>query len=185
MGRERHSEPRKMRPQFLVVCEGETEEAYIAFQRQRYRIPIKIVAKVAGGKVSQRLIDQYKSEMTSDASEITTFLMYDGDVPEVVHSLETCDGNMLISTPCIEIWFIAHNGEVPSNLLSSDSCVQKLRLMKGWESYKKGMLSLGQQDVLWENRQTAVKLMSAKSLTTVCYSSIYKLIDVLETFANI
>lgn len=29
MGRERKSNPRKMRPQFLVLCEGETEEFLI------------------------------------------------------------------------------------------------------------------------------------------------------------
>lgn len=34
MGRERKSNPRKMRPQFLVLCEGETEEAYINFLKQ-------------------------------------------------------------------------------------------------------------------------------------------------------
>ena len=39
MGRERKSNPRKMRPQFLVLCEGETEEAYINFLKQRYRLP--------------------------------------------------------------------------------------------------------------------------------------------------
>lgn len=43
MGRERKSNPRKMRPQFLVLCEGETEEAYINFLKQQYRLPIKIV----------------------------------------------------------------------------------------------------------------------------------------------
>ena len=51
MGRERKSNPRKMRPQFLVLCEGETEEAYINFLKQRYRLPIKIVSKIVGSKL--------------------------------------------------------------------------------------------------------------------------------------
>ncbi len=46
MRRERKSNPKKMRPQFLVLCEGETEEAYINFLKQRYRLPIKIVSKI-------------------------------------------------------------------------------------------------------------------------------------------
>ena len=45
MGRERKSNPRKMRPQFLVLCEGETEEAYINFLKQRYRLPIKLIVR--------------------------------------------------------------------------------------------------------------------------------------------
>ena len=89
MGRERKSNPRKMRPQFLVFCEGETEDTYINFLKQRYRLPIKIVSKIIGSNISQRLIKKHKEELSGNPSEIKTFLMY--------------DGIMLISKPCIEI----------------------------------------------------------------------------------
>ncbi len=61
MGRERKSNPRKMRPQFLVLCEGSTEEVYINFLKQRYRLPIKIVSKVVGSNISNRLIIRYNT----------------------------------------------------------------------------------------------------------------------------
>ena len=37
---------RKMKPVILVLCEGETEECYIDFLKQKYRLPIKIVSKL-------------------------------------------------------------------------------------------------------------------------------------------
>ena len=55
MARERKSTPRNMRPQFLVICEGETEENYVNFLRQYYRLPIKIVSKIIGSKISQKI----------------------------------------------------------------------------------------------------------------------------------
>lgn len=88
MGRERKSNPRKMQPQFLVLCEGETEEAYINFLKQRYRLPIKIVPKIVGSSLYPKKIGQYKKGLTSNPSEVKTFFMYDGDVPEVLESLK-------------------------------------------------------------------------------------------------
>ena len=73
IGRDRESNPRTMRRQFLVLCEGETEEAYVFFLKQRYRLPIKIVSKIIGSKISQRLIDRHKKELASDSSEIKVF----------------------------------------------------------------------------------------------------------------
>ena len=60
MARERKSSPRKMRPLFLVLCEGETEENYVNFLRQNYRLPIKIVPKIIGSKITQEIVDSKK-----------------------------------------------------------------------------------------------------------------------------
>ena len=142
MGRERKSNPRKMRPQFLVLCEGETEEAYINFLKQRYRLPIKIFSKIIGSNISPRLIKKHKEELSGNPSEIKTFLMYDGDVPEVLESLKKCDGIMLISKPCIEIWFISHYKKAPETDLASESCVKQLCSMQDGNSIKKLFLQL-------------------------------------------
>ena len=58
MAKQRLESPRrKMKPVFLVFCEGETEETYLDHLKQAYRSPIKIIPKVEGGDISQRLID--------------------------------------------------------------------------------------------------------------------------------
>lgn len=180
MGRERRSISRKMRPQFLVLCEGETEEAYINFLKQRYRLPIKIVPKIIGSNISQRLINQYKKELSTNPSEIKTFLMYDGDVSEVLKSLKKCDGIMLVSKPCLEIWFMAHYKKVPETDLTSDACIKQLCSISGWEQYKKAVLTIRQQDMLWDKRMTAVENMKNKSEENKTYSSVFKFINILE-----
>lgn len=184
MGRERKSNPRKMRPQFLVLCEGETEEAYINFLKQRYRLPIKIVSKIVGSNISQRLIKKHKEELSGNPSEIKTFLMYDGDVPEVLDSLKKCDGIMLISKPCIEIWFISHYKKAPETELASEACVKQLCSIAGWEQYKKAVLTIKQQDSLWDNRMTAVTNMQNKTEVNKTYSTIYQFINILEEEKN-
>ena len=176
----RSVKPRKMRPQFLVLCEGETEEAYINFLKQRYRLPIKIVPRIVGGKISQRLIDRYKEDMYSDPSEIKTFLMYDGDVSDVLNSLEKCNGIRLISNPCIEIWFLSHFKKVPESDMTSDSCIKMLCTIDGWEQYKKGFLTAKQQDFLWESRIKAVMTMKGRTEVNKTYSTVYLLIEILE-----
>lgn len=180
MGRERKSNPRKMRPQFLVLCEGETEEEYINFLKQRYRLPIKIVSKIIGSNISQRLIRKHKEELSENPSEIKTFLMYDGDVPEVLDSLKKCDGIMLISKPCIEIWFISHYKKAPETELASESCIRQLCSIAGWEQYKKAVLTIKQQDSLWDNRMTAISNMQNKTFANKTYSTIYQFINILE-----
>ncbi|MCQ2583365.1 MAG: RloB family protein [Treponema sp.] len=180
MGRERISKPRKMRPQFLVLCEGETEEAYINLLKQKYRIPIKIVTKIVGDKISQKLIDRHKKELSSNPSEVKTFLMYDGDVSKILETLKNCEGIMLISKPCIEIWFIAHYKKVPETDLSSDSCLKQLCSISGWEQYKKAVLTIKQQDSLWDNRMTAVENMKSKTEANKTYSTVYQFINLLE-----
>ena len=60
---------RKMKPVILVLCEGETEECYIDFLKQKYRLPIKIVSKIVGSKINERLIKRYKKELALTKSD--------------------------------------------------------------------------------------------------------------------
>ena len=61
MARSRGKSPaRKMKPVFLVLCEGETEEAYLGYLRQTYRSPIKIVPKVTGDSICPKLVAKKK-----------------------------------------------------------------------------------------------------------------------------
>ena len=56
----RASKGKKINPHFWVFCEGETEESYVCFLRSKYRIPIEIISKVVGNKITQRFIESYK-----------------------------------------------------------------------------------------------------------------------------
>ena len=184
MSRERKSIPRKMRPQFLVLCEGETEENYVNFLRQNYRLPIKIVPKIVGSKISQKIINRYKKQLASSEDSVKTFMMYDGDLPEVVENLKQCNGVLLLSKPCIEIWFIAHYKKPAESELSSDSCLKQLKDIPNWENYKKAVLTLSQETELWDKKLTAIENMESKNEDSNTYSSIFKFIKILEEEAN-
>ena len=180
MARERKSNPRKMRPLFLVLCEGETEENYVIFLRQNYRLPIKIVPKIIGSKITQEIIMRHKKEFDGSETSIKTFLMYDGDLPEVLENLQKCNGILLISKPCIEIWFIAHY-KIPTEAdITSTNCVKQLKSIKNWENYKKSILTSVQELDLWNKRLDAVNNMESKNTASKTYSSIFELIKILE-----
>ena len=180
MARERKSNPRKMRPQFLVLCEGETEENYVNLLRQNYRLPIKIIPKVIGNKISQEIIKRHKKDLVGPENSIKTFLMYDGDLPEVLSKLNECDGILLISKPCIEIWFIAHYQVPTETEISSSNCLKQLKSIKNWENYKKSILTSVQELDLWNNRLEAVKNMESKNTASNNYSSVFEFIKILE-----
>lgn len=91
----------------LVICEGDTERIYVEFLRQYYRLPISIKTKVSGNKISQNFLDKYKAELNVTHDDISSvFFIYDGDVQPVLNTIRELDGKAIISTPCIELWFL-------------------------------------------------------------------------------
>ena len=172
---------RKMKPVILVLCEGETEESYVDFLKQKYRLPIKIVSKIVGSKINTRLIKRYKKELVLTNSEtISCFLMYDADVQSVVDNLVACEEKLLLSKPCIEVWFLAHSQKVPAKEFSSDECITMLKKEITWKDYKKGKLSLEQQDLLWEKRTSAGNNIAYEQATDKPFSMMKDFIDTLE-----
>ena len=172
---------RKMKPVILVLCEGETEECYVDFLKQKYRLPIKIVSKIVGSKISTRLIKRHKKELSLTNSEnIDCFLMYDADVQSVVDNLLTCEEKLLLSRPCIEVWFLAHSKKVPAKDFSSEECVNMLKKESSWTDYKKGKLSLEQQEILWEKRLAAGNNIAYEQKSDKPFSMMKEFIEVLE-----
>ena len=106
--------------------------------------------------------------------------MYDGDLQEVLDNLKKCDGILLVSKPCIEIWFIAHYKQPAETDLSSEQCIKQLKSISGWENYKKAFLTLSQEAELWDKRLSAVSNMKSKTTDSKTYSSILEFIKVLE-----
>ena len=121
-----------------------------------------------------------QKEFDGSETSIKTFLMYDGDLPEVLENLQKCDGILLISKPCIEIWFIAYY-KIPTEAdITSTNCVKQLKSIKNWENYKKSILTSVQELDLWNKRLDAVNNMESKNTASKTYSSIFELIKILE-----
>lgn len=172
---------RRMKQAFLVFCEGPTEECYIQELRHRYRSPIRIVPICEGQSISNNLIcREIRKEKVSPKDHIEAFLMYDRDVPEVNDKLEKCEGTMICSNPCVELWFLLHSRDQKS-CLGSDECIKALQNSASeWKHYKKGELSATQKNLLWNNRADAIQrakfLVEGKNPST----GIYKLLESIE-----
>jgi len=183
MKKEQNQRPsRKMKPVFLVFCEGETEETYVNFLRQQYKLPIKVITYVTGQALSQKKIDSYiKAEKISLNDKITSFLMYDLDTNEIIEKITACKSSINIaSNPSVELWFLLHNSE-QNAFISTNACIEKLRKStKEWECYKKGILTDKQKKTLWEKRKIAsaraMKLQNGRNPS----SMIYLLLDEME-----
>ena len=183
MKKKRNQRPsRKMKPVFLVFCEGETEETYINFIRQQYKLPIKIITHVTGLALSQKRIENYiKAEKIGLNDRITSFLMYDLDANKIVEKIEACKNSISIaSNPAVELWYLLHSVE-QNAFISTNACIEKLRKSaKEWECYKKGILTDQQKRILWDNRKVAsdraMKLQNGNNPS----SMIYLLLDEME-----
>ena len=186
MAREKSSRPkRKMKPVILVLCEGETEECYVEHLKQKYRLPIKIVSKVVGQQINQKLINRHKKELKISATEnIDCFLMYDADVQSVVENIRKCDAKAVLSRPCIEVWFLAHSEKIPDSDMSGADCLRRMEKFVEWTHYKKGTLSDAQKNLLWEKRLDAAKNISHIVDGSKAFSTVNEFIDVLERNAR-
>ena len=132
------SKGKKINPHYWVFCEGETEEAYVAFLRSKYRIPIEIVSKIVGNKITSRFINKYKQIKPTHKKD-KDFLMYDADVPETLERLKAIRSAVLIaSNPSIELWFLLHYKNQTAHITTRE-CIKELS-NRNRNVYKKGII---------------------------------------------
>lgn len=177
MGRKvRESRGKRMKPNFFVFCEGETEIAYVKFLRSLYRVPIQVIPKKSKSNISEDYIEHSKNEYVRTEQD-KVFLMYDLDVDGVLENLQKIpNAELLVSNPCIELWFLLHYQEQKTEI-SSDKCVQKYQKVS--KGYKKGVLSEEEKKVLSENKELAIerakKLVEYQNPSTTVFKLLEKL----------
>lgn len=182
MARERNRRPeRKMKPVYIVFCEGETEENYVTFLRVSYRVPLKVISKITGQKISQALIARHeRAERITKYDDITSFTMYDLDTPNILDRLKKCSAISISSNPCIELWFLLHVCDQQA-AIASDVCVKKLKnISPEWFSYEKGHLTVRQQYSLRDTVSTACGRAQQLSDPNNPSTTVYRLIDKLQ-----
>jgi hypothetical protein len=127
-----------MRRIILVICEGETEECYINLLKKWYKSPIRIISHIEGTKITQTLVESRTRELKiSHWDKVTTYLMYDMDVPAVNLKLMACKAELLLSNPCFEIWPLLHAKDQKSTI-TSEALIKELRKSASvWKNYSK------------------------------------------------
>lgn len=155
---------RTIRTLYLVICEGETERAYVEMLKRRYRVPITIKTKVSGASINPRLLARYIQELgigASDSCEV--FFIYDADVQNVVDRLRSLEGHTIFTNPCIELWFLLHARSHTRAIASAQVVAELIGSHPVWAGYEKGKLTSKQTDYLIGGMALAIE--RAKRLT--------------------
>jgi hypothetical protein len=177
MSRRRASKGKQMKPTFFVFCEGKTEELYVKYLKSKYRIPFEIDTQIAKNKITNTYVKNYKKNKFTHEKD-KTFLMYDLDAPKMLERLQKIrSATLLVSNPCIEIWYLLHYKEQKAEL-NCQICNKELEKRNG--AYNKTIISTKLKEQLDSEQQKAVK--RAKKLRNLDNpsSNIYLLIDELE-----
>ena len=104
--------------------------------------------------------------------------MYDLDVYGVLEKLTSIpEVTLLISNPCVELWFLLHNQECKSEL-NTKRCVEKYESVS--TDYKKGTLNAFDLQIFNQGEDAAIA--RAKKLNTPGNPSttVYKLLEALR-----
>ena len=179
MGRKKRvSRGKQMKPIFFVFCEGETELEYVRFLRSLYRAPIQIIAKKGKSNISEDVIEHSKREyVTTEKDKV--FLMYDLDVDGMLEHLQTIPNTvLLVSNPCVELWFLLHYQE-QKTALSTDRCIQLMQKVS--KEYKKGIISDREKKVLADNRNLAAERAKCLEEYQNPSTTVYRLLELLGT----
>ena len=105
--------------------------------------------------------------------------MFDLDVDRMLEHLQNIpDAVLLVSNPCVELWYLLHFEECHVKL-TQNACIKKLK--RHLEHYTKGTLALNEKQQLSE--KTSKATARAKMLETYNNPSttIYKMIELLES----
>jgi hypothetical protein len=179
--RRKSSKGKTINPTLFIFCEGETEESYINLLKSTYRLPsIHIQAKIGRNNITSEYIENYKQGRPTDDKDID-FLMYDLDVPTILDRLNNIENTtLLVSNPCIELWFLLHYKNQNSNI-STSQCNKELQ---NRVNYKKGVIDAKLKAKLISKTSDAIKRAKKLMLNKNPSSTIYKLIEILEELKN-
>jgi len=130
---------RKIKPKFLIVTEGEREDAYFRFfEKQSYDclIDVDIVPrdqnKSAPKHVQDRLEAYKENQKWLPDSEDQIWFVFDVDKwGKQIHELKdlcemTRNWNIAISNPCFEVWLHNHNPSVVGGVETCEDLKREL-----------------------------------------------------------
>lgn len=181
MRQRRFAKKKLPREVFLIICEGETEREYAEMLKLHYRLPVTIKTKISGNKINQRLVNQYMAELgIGKEDNCRIFYLYDADVEDITERLSQLKGILILSNPCVELWYILHVKEYRKQQ-NSNCMVKDLTASHAiWTNYQKGRLNQSQSKLLTDYCLMA----SARARQLVWHqnpsSNMYLLIDAME-----
>ncbi|MFA5817727.1 MAG: RloB family protein [Bacteroidales bacterium] len=174
---QRKPKGKTINPTFFVFCEGESEDAYVSFLKSHYRVPIEIISKIAGNRITHKYITNTLRSLPKDPKD-KLLLLYDIDTPGMLEKLQGIKKAILLaSNPCFELWYILHFVNQVAEI-TSHQCIEKFERI--YKDYKKGSINGKLRDKLTENMEKAVANAKKLPLYRNPSTSIYLLINELD-----
>ncbi|TKG95779.1 RloB domain-containing protein [Puteibacter caeruleilacunae] len=170
-------------PKFWIFCEGESEEAYVIYLKQKYRLPtVKVISKIIGANIDERIIKSHKKSKDFHEKD-RDFLLYDADVTAVLERLlQIKDATLIVSNPCIELWYLLHYKN-QCNFINNEDCIRQLE-NRNRTKYKKGALDSKLRAKLDTNGIEAKSRAIRTNLFNNPSTNIYELIEAFEAAKN-
>lgn len=170
------SKVRKVNPHYWVFCEGETEEALVCYFRSKFRISVEIIPKISRNNITQNFIANYKKGKPTHEKDID-FLLYDTDDLNTLFRLKEIDAKLLLSNPCVELWFLLHYKNQKSRISSQD-CLKELKHRN--KSYTKGSIDRKLREQLDIKMKEACERAKKLELHENPSSNIYEFIEIIQ-----
>lgn len=171
-----------MNPTFYVFCEGTTEANYINLLRKHYRLPsVRVDAQIRKLNINEAYIKNFKQGKNSQPGD-RDFLFYDLDHPKMLERLKAIPNvTLLVSNPCLEVWFLYHFKEHRSEI-TSKNCEKELIKLNG--TYQKPQINDSLLKSLLENISIASKRSKASNVYKNPSSTVHLFIDILEDLSR-
>lgn len=146
MARRENSPRRRLTPsrisasRVLVVCCGQTEQAYLdGLKRLSRPVTVKTIVKVGSPVQLVRHAVKLRQNDRGGFDEYWCVVDVDEfDVDEAVVEAESAGISLAVSNPCFEVWLIMHFAECAAGIASPKAALEKLR--RHLPSYTKGVL---------------------------------------------
>ncbi len=173
----RQSRGKKINPTLFIFCEGETEESYVNLLKSVYRLPsIHIHAKIGRNNITAGYIKNYKRDKPTHEKDLT-FLMYDLDVPNMLEKLSGIeDSILLVSNPCVELWYLLHYKNQTASTNSADCCREMTNRNK---TYKKGIIDSKLKAKLIDKANMAIKRSKKLNKHNNPSTTVFRLLETL------
>ena len=189
---------RMVKRSVVVICEGMTERHYIESLRvhKRYRFALKpSLAKHTDVHAIQKMVENALKEAEKsdyviclmDADRLRQYKKENEKYERMIQKLRKHKNFIPIRTyPCLEFWFLLHFSPGDKLYYNSDSVVKELQAYlpdyaKTDEYLSKNNLYRLLEDRIPQAIERAKRLCSIPEDERVCYSEVFKLLDLLET----
>jgi hypothetical protein len=173
----------------LIICEGETEFDYLHEVSRMMRIHVQI--SLSKGTSPKNIVISALRKALSDGlpyDQIFCVFDRDHDDPSCLNAVEFCNQNNIVpvvSSPCIEVWFIMHFQHRESGYGNPAGVIKALKKMPGFPDYKKDGVHAfhSTKDHLKTACLNALKLTKNSSYHPRCdpYTNMHQLISRFQT----